>query len=222
MRFVWVWLLRWFASRGATKRGVANAVPGLRTVAVTTVAGVRGAVTLAGVLSLPEMLPDGAPLPGRDLAVFIASGVILVSLLVAVVALPLLLRGWRKGRDPHAAEEALARTMAAQAAIRAIDVMHDKECAGLEESASAYAADVTARVMDLYRRRLATLDDEQESRELARLADALEFRMKLAAMRAERKTLLALRNSQQINDETLNKLMREVDLSETALTARKK
>jgi CPA1 family monovalent cation:H+ antiporter len=41
-------------------------------------------------------------------------------------------------------------------------------------------------------------------------------------MRAERKALLALRASQEINDETLNKLMREVDLSETALTARKK
>ena len=46
--------------------------------------------------------------------------------------------------------------------------------------------------------------------------------MKLAAMRAERKTLLELRSSQEINDETLNKLMREVDLSETALTARRK
>jgi Na+/H+ antiporter len=222
LRFVWVWLLRWFASRGAAKHGVANAVPGLRTVTVTTVAGVRGAVTLAGVLSLPEVLPGGAPLPGRDLAIFIASGVILLSLLVAVVALPLLLRGWRRGKDPHAAEEAMARTIAAQAAIRAVDEVHDKECADLDESASAYAADVTARVMDLYRRRLATLDEEQEPRELARRADALEFRMKLAAMRAERKALLALRNSQDINDETLNKLMREVDLSETALTVRRK
>ena len=222
MRFVWVWLLRWFASRGAAKLGVANAVPGLRMVSVTTVGGVRGALTLAGVLSLPEMLPDGAPLPGRDLAIFIASGVILVSLLTAVVALPLLLRGWRKGKDPHAAEEAHARTMAAQAAIRAIDEVHHTECTNLDESSSAYAADVTARVMDLYRRRLAALDEEQEPRELARRADALEFRMKLAAMRAERKTLLALRNSQEINDETLNKLMREVDLSETALTVRKK
>ncbi|MFM0284397.1 Na+/H+ antiporter [Paraburkholderia sediminicola] len=222
LRFVWVWLLRWFASRGAAKHGVANAVPGLRTVTVTTVAGVRGAVTLAGVLSLPEVLPGGAPLPGRDLAIFIASGVILLSLLVAVVALPLLLRGWRRGKDPHAAEEAMARTIAAQAAIRAVDEVHDKECADLDESASAYAADVTARVMDLYRRRLATLDEEQEPRELARRADALEFRMKLAAMRAERKALLALRNSQEINDETLNKLMREVDLSETALTVRRK
>ncbi|MFM0741920.1 Na+/H+ antiporter [Paraburkholderia xenovorans] len=222
MRFVWVWLLRWFASRGAAKHGVANAVPGLRTVTVTTVAGVRGAVTLAGVLSLPEALPGGAPLPGRDIAIFIASGVILLSLLIAVVALPLLLRGWRRGKDPHAAEEAMARTLAAQAAIRAVDEVHDIECENLDESESAYAADVTARVMDLYRRRLAALDDEQEPRELARRADALEFRMKLAAMRAERKALIALRTSQQINDETLNKLMREVDLSETALTARRK
>ncbi|RDK04082.1 Na+/H+ antiporter [Paraburkholderia lacunae] len=220
MRFVWVWLLRWFASRGAAKHGMTNAVPGLRTVTVTTVAGVRGAVTLAGVLSLPEVLPGGTPLPGRDLAIFIASGVILTSLLVAVVALPLLLRGWRKGKDPHAAEEALARTLAAQAAIRAVDELHEAECADLDESASAYAADVTARVMDLYRRRLATLGDEKEPRELARRADALEFRMKLAAMRAERKALLALRNTQKINDETLNKLMREVDLLETALTSR--
>ncbi|KAE8760808.1 Na+/H+ antiporter [Paraburkholderia madseniana] len=222
LRFVWVWLLRWFASRGAAKHGMASAVPGLRTVTVTTVAGVRGAVTLAGVLSLPEVLPGGAPLPGRDLAIFIASGVILLSLLVAVVALPLLLSGWRRGKDPHAAEEAMARTMAAQAAIRAVDEVHERDCADLDESASAYAADVTARVMDIYRRRLATLEDEQEPRELARRADALEFRMKLAAMRAERKVLLALRNSQEINDETLNKLMREVDLSETALTVRKR
>ncbi|RKF40573.1 Na+/H+ antiporter [Paraburkholderia fungorum] len=213
MRFVWVWLLRWFASRGAAKHGVANAVPGLRTVTVTTV---------AGVLSLPEVLPGGTPLPGRDLAIFIASGVILLSLLVAVVALPLLLRGWRRGKDPHAAEEAMARTLAAQAAIRAVDEVHDTECADLDESASAYAADVTARVMDVYRRRLATLDEEQEPREMARRADALEFRMKLAAMRAERKTLLALRSGQEINDETLNKLMREVDLAETALTVRRK
>jgi len=222
MRFVWVWLLRWFASRGAAKHGVANAVPGLRMVSVTTVAGVRGAVTLAGVLSLPELLPDGTPLPGRDLAVFIASGVILLSLLVAVGALPVLLRGWRRGKDPHAAEEALARMLAAQAAIRAVDDVHDTECADLEESAAAYAADVTARVMDLYRRRLAVLEGGKERRELARRADALEFRMKLAAMRAERRALLDLRDTEQINDETLNKLMREVDLSETALTARKK
>jgi CPA1 family monovalent cation:H+ antiporter len=221
LRFVWVWLLRWYASRGAAKQGMASAVPGLRTATVTTVAGVRGAVTMAGVLSLPEALPNGVPLPGRDLAIFIASGVILTSLLVAVIGLPLLLRGWRRGRDPHAAEERLARKLAAQAAIRAIDDLHETASADLDESDFAYAADVAARVMDIYRRRLATLGDESKApSEQARRAEALEFQMKLAAMRAERAVLLALRNGQKINDETLNKLMREVDLSETALITR--
>ena len=220
LRFVWVWLLRWYASRGAAKRGLTSAVPGLRTVSVTTVAGVRGAVTMAGILSLPESLPNGVPLPGRDLAIFIASGVILVSLLVAVIGLPLLLRGWRRGRDPHAAEERLARKLSAQAAIRAIDQLHETATADLDESASAYATDVTARVMDIYRRRLATLGDDTAPREQARHAEALEFQMKLAAMRAERAALVSLRNAQKINDETLSKLMREVDLSENALITR--
>ncbi|HXZ07932.1 MAG TPA: Na+/H+ antiporter [Paraburkholderia sp.] len=220
LRFVWVWLLRWFASRGATKRGVTNAVPGLRTVSIMTVAGVRGAVTLAGVLSLPIALSDGQPLPGRDVAIFIASGVILGSLLVAVVALPLLTSGARRGLDPHAAEEKLARTLAAQAAIRAVDELHETVTADLDESAHAYAADVTARVMDIYRRRLATLGDDEKPSKMARRAEELELQMRLAAMRAERARLLTLRNEQKINDETLQRLMREVDLAETALVSR--
>jgi CPA1 family monovalent cation:H+ antiporter len=221
MRFAWVWLLRLVAARNAARHGVANAVPGLRTVAIMTFAGVRGAITLAGALSLPVALANGERLPGRDTAIFIASGVILASLLVAIVGLPPLLRGVARGaRAPHAAEERKARILAAQAAIRAIDAVHEKACADLDESSAAYAADVTARVMDLYRRRLATLDDDGSRSSHARRADALELEMRLAAMRAERATLLALRNGQKINDETMNKLVREVDLTETALTSR--
>ncbi|WP_129560977.1 Na+/H+ antiporter [Paraburkholderia dokdonensis] len=221
MRFGWVWLLRWVASRSAARHGMANAVPGLRTVAITTVAGVRGAVTLAGVLSLPVALASGAPLPGRDTAIFIASGVILASLMVAIVGLPLLLRGVRRGAHPaHAAEERAARAQAAQAAIRAVDALHEKATEDMDESQAAYAADVTARVMDTYRRRLATLDADRDRAKHAREAEALELQMRLAAMRAERATLLDLRNRQTINDETLTKLMREVDLSETAMTTR--
>jgi len=66
------------------------------------------------------------------------------------------------------------------------------------------------------------VDDDIEPAENARRSEALEFQMKLAAMRAERSTLLDLRGSQLINDDTLNKLMREVDLSETALQTRGK
>ncbi|NIE84833.1 Na+/H+ antiporter, partial [Burkholderia sp. Tr-860] len=93
IRFAWVWLLRWFASKRAARRGMTGSWAGFRTVALMTVGGVRGAITLAGVLSLPVALGDGTPLAGRDTAIFIASGVILGSLLVAVFGLPLLLRG---------------------------------------------------------------------------------------------------------------------------------
>jgi CPA1 family monovalent cation:H+ antiporter len=223
IRFAWVWLLRWFASRRAARQGLAGTMAGLRTIAVMTVGGVRGAVTLAGVLSIPVALSDGTPLAGRDTAIFIASGVILGSLVVAVVGLPLLLRGVRSTRNPNAEEERAARAAAAQAAIRAIDSTHDALTVDLDESGSARCADVAARVMDLYRRRLCALTDGAiEPRAKAKQSEAMELQMKIAAVRAERSMLYRMRGEHKISDETLTKLIREIDLSETALSTRKK
>ncbi|WP_420978668.1 Na+/H+ antiporter [Burkholderia gladioli] len=225
IRFAWVWLLRWFASKRAARRGMTGSWAGFRTVALMTVGGVRGAITLAGVLSLPVALGDGTPLAGRDTAIFIASGVILGSLLVAVFGLPLLLRGLRTTPNPHAHEERAARAAAAQAAIRAIDATHDTLTETLDEADAARCADLTARVMDLYRRRLVSLDDADDAATLraeAKQAEKMELQMKIAAVRAERAALYRMRAEQKINDETLGKLMREVDLSETALLTRKK
>lgn len=59
--------------------------------------GVRGAITLAGVLSVPLFLTDGSPFPARYQLVFIAAGVILFSIFAGVVALPLLLRNFQVG-----------------------------------------------------------------------------------------------------------------------------
>src|SRR5262249_24290831 len=57
-----------------------------------TVAGVRGAVTLAGVLSLPLLMADGSAFPARQTVIFLASGVIVWWLVIAWVALPSLAR----------------------------------------------------------------------------------------------------------------------------------
>ncbi|QVN11805.1 Na+/H+ antiporter [Burkholderia sp. LAS2] len=221
IRFLWVWLLRWFASRRAARHGLAGTMAGVRTIAVMTVGGVRGAVTLAGVLSIPVALSDGAPLPGRDTAVFIASAVILGSLIVAVIGL--LLRGVRSSRNPLGDEERIARSAAAQAAIRAIDASHDAISTDLDESGAARCADISARVMDQYRRRLAALaDDGPTPRAEAKQAETMELQMRIAAVRAERSALYRLRGDSKISDETLTKLIREIDLSETALSTRKK
>lgn len=223
IRFLWVWLLRWFASRRAARQGLSGTMAGLRTIAVMTVGGVRGAVTLAGVLSIPVALGDGTPLAGRDTAIFIASGVILGSLLVAVIGLPLLLRGVRSTRNPLAEEERAARAAAAQAAIRAIDSAHNAIAVDLDEAGSARCADVSARVMDQYRRRLTAFSDGSATpRAEAKQAEAMELQMRIAAVRAERSMLYRMRSQQRITDETLTKLIREIDLQETALSTRKK
>lgn len=61
-------------------------------VAASSVAGMRGSVTLVAVLTLPRVLPDGTPLPERDVALVLATGVILSSLALASITLPPLLR----------------------------------------------------------------------------------------------------------------------------------
>lgn len=77
---------------------------------------------LPGVLSLPLMLYDGSPFPARDLAIFIASGVIIVSLVAASLGLPLLLKGLvLPPEDDGREEEDYARVAAAEAAIKAIE-----------------------------------------------------------------------------------------------------
>jgi CPA1 family monovalent cation:H+ antiporter len=63
-----------------------------REILIASFAGVRGAITLAGVLSIPLLLPDGSGFPARYELIFLAAGVILFSLFVGVVMLPILLQ----------------------------------------------------------------------------------------------------------------------------------
>ena len=58
---------------------------------VNAVAGFRGAVSLAAVLAVPQTLDNGAPFPDRDLIVLITCGVIVLTLLQALL-LPAVVR----------------------------------------------------------------------------------------------------------------------------------
>src|SRR3546814_12248530 len=93
LRFIWVWVsLRLTILR---KRGRESALqsPDWRLVAAMSFAGVRGAITLAGVLTLPLALDDGTAFPARDIAIFLEAGVIIVSLVLARVELQMVLKG---------------------------------------------------------------------------------------------------------------------------------
>ncbi|WP_238916741.1 Na+/H+ antiporter [Clostridium sp. YIM B02555] len=55
---------------------------------LTSLSGVRGAVTLATVLSIPLVLENGEPFPARTLILFLSVGIILTTLLITTFILP--------------------------------------------------------------------------------------------------------------------------------------
>jgi len=99
-RFIWVAFCV-YAPRLLSRNGNTSGLPKWRHILILSFAGVRGAVTLAGVMTLPFFLPDKSEFPGRDLAVFLAATVIIISLIAASIALPLLLKGLAPSKSFH-------------------------------------------------------------------------------------------------------------------------
>lgn len=89
---------------------------------VSTVAGMRGAVSLAIALSVPTGVSAGSMVGGRDEIVFVTAGVILLSLLVQAPLLPALVR-WARFPVDHAEDEEyeLAERAISGAALAALD-----------------------------------------------------------------------------------------------------
>ena len=92
VRFVWVSVIELVHRDEETgQRGTEHVGKTLKDALVTTVAGPKGAVTLSIIFTLPLTMPDGTtPFPNRDLIIFLTAGTILLTLIVANIALPLL------------------------------------------------------------------------------------------------------------------------------------
>ncbi|MGD9945786.1 MAG: Na+/H+ antiporter [Burkholderiaceae bacterium] len=213
LRFIWVWLSLALTLFRAHRNGHSESPLRLhwRPILAMSVAGVRGAVTLAGVLTLPLALPDGSPFPARELSIFLAASVIILSLIVASVALPRLLRGLHMPPEPsRQADEDQARAAAAEAAIRAIERTHHQLAAGRDD-ADLYA-DAAARLMEVYRRRIEEAVKTGEDRAMARHVGDIERRLRLAALDAERDEVFRIARAGRIGDETARRLVRELDL----------
>lgn len=211
LRFAWVWISLRLTILRQSKRAGSLQSPDWRLVAATSFAGVRGAITLAGVLTLPLVLADGSAFPARDLAIFLAAGVIVVSLIIASLTLPILLKGLKMPPEPSKqAEEDSARVATAEAAIQAIE-RHQHALAESHGEADIY---VTAggRVMDRYRERIEGLQGSQ-AMEIA-AGHRLMGEFGLVGVKAERAALAALVRARTITTETARKLTRELDLAE--------
>ncbi len=132
---------------------------------MTALAGVRGAVTLAGIMTLPLALRDGSAFPTRDLAIFLAAGVIVLTLLAANFALPYFLKGVElheeDGQNQQEADE--ARLAAAQAAIAAMErILRDPQKEGPDAELYGQAG---ARIAAQYRQQIQAHLNRNEPRQ---------------------------------------------------------
>lgn len=225
LRYVWIrvaclfgnMVLRW---RGQSVENFPHYI-----MVAASLAGVRGAITLAAALSLPLVLQAGQPFPERNLIIFIAAAVILISLVMASVCLPSLLKGRQlPGETPHDREVRMARRAAAQAAIRAVEKAQRQYVQKLQaEHSQDEGREVTqltessARLMNYYQQQVATLSRQEEVQQTGDHVRQYERVIRLAGLHAERAELYRLRRAHLINDETLREIVAEIDLIETAV-----
>jgi CPA1 family monovalent cation:H+ antiporter len=228
----WIWLT--LGVRGslwrAHERGSMAEQPSTLLTLATTLAGIRGAVTLAGALSVPLLLPGGAAFPARDHLVFLATATILFTLVIGSVGLPLVLRRLPPAGEPASLqEERNARVAACKAAIAH---MARKTPATPDPERLAQVQEAVGRLTQDYRKRIDLLEDpalpttpeaQAESPEAVRQRRQrylLEMELRLNALHVERNTLYAERQAHRINDESLRALVGELDLSEISLRKR--
>lgn len=170
-------------------------------------------------MSVPLLLGAGEAFPERDLLIFIAAGVILLSLIAACIALPLLLRGIQKSPDEKRhAEVRDAWRKTAEAAIHALEAEEVADAANSPDAAqSALATELKGRLMSEYRHQLEVFNDSAEAQALAFQMDLLERKLRLKALRAQRLELYRLSRQHQIGDDVLREVLGELDLSEANL-----
>ena len=215
VRFSWLWIMQRISRRFMTKRPMEFGSYSTRELLVASFAGVRGAITLAGVLSIPLLLSNGEDFPARYELIFLATGVILFSLLVGVVLLPMLLRGVEGvDKSAHRHEIQNARAEMAGVAIESLRKMEERLIADTEENIdNELLKEVSSRVSSNLRRRI----DGNEDAERALFAENLERRFRLTALRAERAEVYHLRATQKISNEAMVKLLHDLDLLEALL-----
>jgi CPA1 family monovalent cation:H+ antiporter len=178
---------------------------GARQRMVSAVAGFRGAVSLAAILAVPQTLDSGAPFPDRDLIVLITCGVILLTLLQALL-LPSVVRFARLPVDTSVEDEVQY----------AEEYTLDSAIGSLEETArelgsSEGVVEWVRRELDKQRRVVAAAGaaDDPAVQHQDQYASLL-----LALIARRREALLELRDEQRIDDIVLRRVQARLDVEE--------
>jgi CPA1 family monovalent cation:H+ antiporter len=167
----------------------------------------RGIVSVALALALPETLPDGTPFPMRDALLVIVFSVIAVTLLGQGLSLPFVIR--LLGFEEDATQLRQEQQAKLQATERALDRL-----AELDRSSHA-TKPLLVRLRASYEsrrdrlRRL--LQDEREGRRQD-TEQRVYLHLRQALIDAERATFVELRDGGAIPEQVLERLQRDLDV----------
>lgn len=202
-RFVWIYAveaLKW-PVRGIARRGEA---PDWKAATIMSWAGMRGVVTLAIALSLPEAMP------GRDVILVASFAVILVTVLLQGTTIGPLIRllrlPQREERAAHHLTEPQTWAYVEAAQLAAIQPLVRDENGVV----------IHPRLLEQYTYRAELTERAKDEPAYPAEVRTAHYDVVLAAIRAGRAELLRLHRSGRIHDEMLHALERDLDLQEVS------
>lgn len=213
-RFVWVfgveglkgivWTLkgRKLAGADADAEAARAMRPDWRAATVVSWAGMRGVVTLAVALSLPEEMP------GRDLILFAGFAVILVTVLLQGATIGPLIK-WLALAAGH---ERSARHLSEPQAWARMEIAQLAAIQPLVRDANGEV--IHPRLLEQYTYRAELSSRFQNEEDFPTEARHAHYGVVLAAIAAGRAELLKMHRGGQIHDELLHSLERDLDLQE--------
>lgn len=202
----------------------------LKSAFLAGLSGVRGAITMAGVLSVPITIKSGDPFPERSLMLFIAAGVIILSMVVAAVMLPLISKTdfsfLTRGSEPDEVDELMegdgtddtdegqkaylsesdARYFLMQLAIQTVEENR-------RENNQRPAYDLILNYQLLMRR----LQLNSQSDEVLKTMLAQEIKLRQVAFSGERNALIKMLNKKVITNSDYYSALRRIDHIEQRL-----
>jgi monovalent cation/hydrogen antiporter len=208
VRLAWVYPAGWLPRRLSARLRERDPFPGWGPTTVIGWAGMRGVVSLALALAVPTEVAGGAPFPERNLVVFLAFSVIVVTLVGQGLTLPLLIR--RLGvvaAEDEAADPTRARARLAEVALGHLDA--------LDPDAGGVPPELLDRLRERYRARLAHLRQQRDAG--PQDGAGADAQVVHDLLRAQREELRRLRERGDVTAEVARRLDHDLDVEEARL-----
>ncbi len=174
--------------------------------------GMRGIISLAAALAIPETIGGSTPFPARGIVIYLTFCTIFGTLIVQGLTLGPLIRalGIKPDGDPER-EITEARARIAEAGMRRLHDMEPEFTTPHHwEVAGNIRADYEQRIEHFQSHTGRVLSDDEE-------ALAVYHRLRRSTLDAERSSVIAMRESGEINDDVYRALEYDLDLAESQI-----